>query len=111
MRPLLLHLNVKRQCICCSDCLQEGLAFLEENKQKEGVVTLPSGLQYKVIKSGDANGPSPSVDTPCRCHYSGTTIKVSACVTILDRQASCGLLTRATARTMGSESWPITSCC
>ena len=31
---------------------QEGEAFLAENKKKEGVITLPSGLQYKVIKAG-----------------------------------------------------------
>lgn len=48
----------------------EGLAFLEENKGKPGVVTLPSGLQYKVLKKG--KGPShPTVDSPCSCHYEG----------------------------------------
>ncbi len=31
---------------------EEGLKFLEENKAREGVVTLPSGLQYKVLKKG-----------------------------------------------------------
>lgn len=38
----------------------KGEAFLEENKQKEGVVTLPSGLQYKVIKQGSGDKPSKS---------------------------------------------------
>jgi FKBP-type peptidyl-prolyl cis-trans isomerase FklB len=48
----------------------EGLAFLEENKKKPGVVTLPSGLQYKVLTKG--KGPAyPTVDSPCSCHYEG----------------------------------------
>jgi FKBP-type peptidyl-prolyl cis-trans isomerase FklB len=48
----------------------EGLAFLEENKAKPGVVTLPSGLQYKIVTKG--KGPShPTVDSPCQCHYEG----------------------------------------
>lgn len=47
-------------------------AFLEENKKKEGVVTLPSGLQYKVLKSG--NGPSPKDTSIVKVHYIGTLI-------------------------------------
>eukprot|EP00240_Pyramimonas_obovata_P011571 CAMPEP_0118935132 /NCGR_PEP_ID=MMETSP1169-20130426/14963_1 /TAXON_ID=36882 /ORGANISM="Pyramimonas obovata, Strain CCMP722" /LENGTH=145 /DNA_ID=CAMNT_0006878119 /DNA_START=91 /DNA_END=528 /DNA_ORIENTATION=+ len=50
----------------------EGKKFLEENAKKEGVTVLPSGLQYKVIKSGPAGGPSPKASTPCECHYRGT---------------------------------------
>jgi FKBP-type peptidyl-prolyl cis-trans isomerase FklB len=38
----------------------EGSKFLEANKKKEGVVTLPSGLQYKVIKEGEGKLPGPS---------------------------------------------------
>ena len=41
----------------------EGLAFLEENKSKEGVVTTESGLQYKVIKEGPADGNYPEIST------------------------------------------------
>lgn len=40
--------------------MQEGEAFLAQNKTKPGVVTLPDGLQYKVIKEGDGASPSPS---------------------------------------------------
>ena len=47
----------------------EGPKFLEENKKKEGVVTLPSGLQYKVLKEGDGNKPGPT-DT-VTAHYRG----------------------------------------
>ena len=41
---------------------KEGDAFLAANKTKEGVVTLPSGLQYKILKAGP--GPSPRLPTP-----------------------------------------------
>ena len=50
-----------------------GHAFLEENKSKPGVVTLPSGLQYKVIYEGPGMD-HPKVDTPCDCHYAGRLI-------------------------------------
>jgi FKBP-type peptidyl-prolyl cis-trans isomerase len=44
--------------------------FLAENKTKEGVVTLPSGLQYKIVKAGDGKKPT-ETDTVV-CHYRGT---------------------------------------
>ena len=47
-----------------------GLAFLEENKGKSDVITLPSGLQYKVIVEG-GGVEHPTVATPCECHYAG----------------------------------------
>jgi FKBP-type peptidyl-prolyl cis-trans isomerase FklB len=51
---------------------KEGEAFLAANKKKEGVITLSSGLQYKILKSG--NGPRPTKDQTVKCHYSGTLI-------------------------------------
>lgn len=53
--------------------LNEGKAFLEENSKKDGVVTLPSGLQYEIITEGD--GPKPNAKDTVKCHYHGTTIK------------------------------------
>jgi FKBP-type peptidyl-prolyl cis-trans isomerase FklB len=50
----------------------EGEAFLAKNKKEEGVVTLPSGLQYKVIKEG--TGQSPKADDQVTVHYRGTLI-------------------------------------
>ena len=50
----------------------EGEAFLAENAKKEGVVTLPSGLQYKVLNSG--NGASPKATDTVECHYEGRLI-------------------------------------
>ena len=49
-----------------------GDAFLAENKKKEGVVTLPSGLQYKILKAGDGRMPT-EADT-VECDYRGTLI-------------------------------------
>lgn len=50
----------------------EGDAFLEENGKKEGVVTLPSGLQYQVLREG--NGKKPAATDQVECHYEGTLI-------------------------------------
>ena len=47
-----------------------GIAFLEANKAKPGVVSLPTGLQYKVLVEG-AGLKHPTVDSPCECHYEG----------------------------------------
>ena len=44
----------------------EGEAFLKENAGKEGVVVLPSGLQYKVLKSGAEDARKPRVNSPCK---------------------------------------------
>ena len=51
---------------------KEGEAFLAENKKKEGVVTLPSGLQYKIVKQG--TGPKPAATDNVVCNYRGTLI-------------------------------------
>ena len=48
----------------------EAEAFLAENGKKDGVMTLPSGLQYKVITEGD--GPSPSANDKVTVNYRGT---------------------------------------
>lgn len=49
---------------------EPGFAFLEANRAKEGVVVLPSGLQYKVITEGTGLE-SPAISSPCICHYAG----------------------------------------
>lgn len=51
---------------------KEGEAFLAANKGKEGVITLPSGLQYKVLKEG--TGPKPAATDTVLCNYRGTLI-------------------------------------
>ena len=49
-----------------------GKKFLEENKNRDGVVVLPSGLQYKVLREGDGEA-HPLPDSSCECHYEGRT--------------------------------------
>jgi len=49
-----------------------GDAFLAENKTKEGVVTLPSGLQYKILTQG--TGPKPAATDTVVCNYKGTLL-------------------------------------
>lgn len=56
-----------------TDNLKAGETFLTENGKRENVVTLPSGLQYEIIKQGD--GPKPLATNTVTCHYHGTTIK------------------------------------
>lgn len=51
---------------------KEGEAFLAENKTKDGVVTLPSGLQYKILKEG--TGPKPTAADTVVCNYKGTLL-------------------------------------
>ena len=52
--------------------MEEGLKFLEENKNRKGVITLPSGLQYEIIRQG--TGSIPKVDDTVVTNYEGTLI-------------------------------------
>src|SRR5260370_6696558 len=51
---------------------KEGTEFLEANKTKEGVVALPSGLQYKILAEGA--GPKPAASDTVSCNYRGTLL-------------------------------------
>lgn len=51
---------------------KQGDAFLAANKAKEGVVTLPSGLQYKILQQG--SGPKPTATDTVVCNYRGTLL-------------------------------------
>ena len=51
---------------------EAGEKYLAENAKKDGVITLPSGLQYKVLKEG--NGKKPSAKDTVMCHYEGFLI-------------------------------------
>jgi FKBP-type peptidyl-prolyl cis-trans isomerase FklB len=51
---------------------KEGEAFLAANKAKDGVVALPSGLQYKILTAG--TGPKPTTSDSVVCNYRGTLI-------------------------------------
>ena len=68
-----LEAKQKEQVAQMSEAFRkEGEEFLAENAKKEGVVVLPSGLQYKVIKEG--TGKKPSATSQVKCHYEGTLI-------------------------------------
>jgi FKBP-type peptidyl-prolyl cis-trans isomerase FklB len=51
---------------------KEGEVFLAENKKKPGIITLPSGMQYKIMREGTGKSPK-STDT-VTTHYRGTTL-------------------------------------
>lgn len=53
--------------------IEQGQQFLEENKKRPGVVTLPSGLQYEVINEGTVGRYAKATDK-VECHYEGTLI-------------------------------------
>jgi FKBP-type peptidyl-prolyl cis-trans isomerase FklB len=62
---------------------KEGEDFLKENARKEGVITLPSGLQYMVLKEG--YGPQPTLTENVTVHYHGTLIDGTVFDSSVDR--------------------------
>lgn len=66
-----------------ADKVKEGEEFLAENGKREGVVTLPSGLQYEVIKEG--NGDKPTASDRVKVHYHGTLIDGTVFDSSIDR--------------------------
>jgi len=62
---------------------EAGLKFLAENKVKPGVVTLPDGLQYEILKAGD--GPKPTLNSKVKTHYHGTLIDGTVFDSSVDR--------------------------
>lgn len=60
-----------------------GEEFLKINGLKKGVVTLPSGLQYEILREG--NGPKPSLTDTVECHYHGTLINGQVFDSSMDR--------------------------
>jgi peptidylprolyl isomerase/FKBP-type peptidyl-prolyl cis-trans isomerase FklB len=53
------------------DALVKAQAYMAANARKEGVKTLPSGLQYQIVRSGPDTGPRPSVRDEVKVHYEG----------------------------------------
>ncbi|CAL1519978.1 FKBP-type peptidyl-prolyl cis-trans isomerase [Chitinophaga sp. MM2321] len=62
---------------------EAGEKFLAENKSKPSVVTLPSGLQYQILKEGD--GPKPTINDKVKTHYHGTLIDGTVFDSSVDR--------------------------
>lgn len=51
-----------------------GAAYMEQNKKRKEVVSLPNGLQYEVMQSGEAGGPKPTAKDTVVVHYTGTLV-------------------------------------
>lgn len=68
-----LRRNLKtKHTLAAAENIRSGKKFLEENKKKPGVITLPNGLQYLEIKAGD--GKKPIENDTVNCNYVGTLI-------------------------------------
>jgi FKBP-type peptidyl-prolyl cis-trans isomerase FklB len=72
IRETLVTLQRQMTLVISEKNQKEGESFLAENKQKPDVVTLPSGLQYKIIEEGE--GESPKLTDRVTVHYRGTFI-------------------------------------
>jgi FKBP-type peptidyl-prolyl cis-trans isomerase FklB len=51
---------------------EAGVAFLAENKKQEGIIELPNGIQYLIVKEG--SGPKPSLNNTIKAHYKGSLL-------------------------------------
>ena len=65
---------------------KEGEVFLEANSKRAGVISLPSGLQYEIIKAGTDNT-KPTIASKVTCHYTGTLINGTKFDSSVDRGA------------------------
>ncbi len=79
LTPELINSSMQRQLdiFAAEKSLLErskGIAYLEANKKRKEVITLPSGLQYEVVKNGDANSSMPKAVDTVVVNYIGTLI-------------------------------------
>jgi FKBP-type peptidyl-prolyl cis-trans isomerase FklB len=64
---------------------KEGADFLAANGKRNGVITLPSGLQYEVLKAGADNTQHPTLNSKVKCHYTGTLLNGTKFDSSVDR--------------------------
>ena len=69
---IIRHRQIEKMKLESEENRKKGADFLEANKKKEGVITLASGLQYKILKDG--KGPVPKAADTVECNYIGTLI-------------------------------------
>lgn len=74
----------KENAVASAANRKEGQAFLAENAKRAGVVTLPSGLQYEVLKAGTDNT-HPTLASRVKCHYTGTLLNGTKFDSSVDR--------------------------
>jgi len=77
MPKLLLPLLLLAHVLAVAGDAASDAEWLKGNAANEGVVSLPSGLQYKILDSGPADGAKPSKADSCTCHYTGTLVSGS----------------------------------
>ncbi|MDC1068636.1 FKBP-type peptidyl-prolyl cis-trans isomerase [Candidatus Kapabacteria bacterium] len=82
-QQVLQQKQMQAQIQASSGNKEKGLAFLEENKSKEGVMTTESGIQYEVITEG--TGASPSATDKVKVHYHGTHLDGTVFDSSVDR--------------------------
>ncbi|MFP6900366.1 MAG: FKBP-type peptidyl-prolyl cis-trans isomerase, partial [Opitutales bacterium] len=87
-RDFIAKARSRRKVPLAEKNLEAGKKFLVENKKREGVVTLESGLQYEVLTEG--NGTSPAADDEVQVHYHGTLIDGDVFDSSLDRGEPSG---------------------
>lgn len=68
----LISKDKQNKLAAAAKAIEEGKLFLENNSKKEGIFTLPSGLQYEILQ--DAEGPKPTKSSKVKTHYHGTLI-------------------------------------
>jgi FKBP-type peptidyl-prolyl cis-trans isomerase len=71
-RKVIQDYFTKAQQAEATENLKKGEEFLAANKEKPGITTTESGLQYEVLVEG--TGPKPTLDDKVKCHYTGTLI-------------------------------------
>jgi len=81
--PLLQQYSQKKALEDAAIVKEEGIAFLEKNKTKEGVTVTESGLQYEIIEEGE--GPMPTLQDNVTTHYHGTLIDGTVFDSSVDR--------------------------
>ncbi|MDR0962240.1 MAG: FKBP-type peptidyl-prolyl cis-trans isomerase [Mediterranea sp.] len=72
-REMLNNYFAERQQQMNAESIEQGKTFLDENKKRPEVVTLPSGLQYEILEEGTPGKRAKATDQ-VRCHYEGTLI-------------------------------------
>jgi FKBP-type peptidyl-prolyl cis-trans isomerase len=80
---LFMSQNSKQQKEAAANNIAEGKKFLEENAKKEGIIIMPSGLQYEVLTEGA--GDKPALSSTVKAHYHGTLIDGTVFDSSVDR--------------------------
>ena len=103
MKPIILALAAVLTLAGCNKAdsqanakaAAEATAYLATNAKAEGVTTLPSGLQYKIVRSGPADGLKPSSQDEVKVHYEGKLLSGKVFDSSYERGAPAAMPLRA----------------